>query len=185
MYIILEYTNEKYIVHAYRDKKELSIDYIKKKLLESKKSDKIVTIDEFDYTTNYIEIYDKLKIIYYKYNIIEIDRIKKDECKEILKNISEENKIEENNIKIKDLIKYFVKSEYEIKNLEKEFEFDEKVDIDIEKYIIDYLIYDNNINNKIELKKNILSDYFNIIFIDDSINNINDFVNNFINNYVN
>ena len=169
MYLIIENNvkEENNIFHGYTNNKETAIYFIKKKLLEYKNDDKILKINELNYNTNYEDFSNKKSKSLYRYNLIEIERINNDQCIILLKEICKENNIEKKNITIKNLIEYFVKSENEIIKLKKEFEFDEKVNIDIQKYIIEYLIYNDygNVEEKLKLKRNVLNKYFDIMYI--------------------
>jgi hypothetical protein len=86
-----------------------------------------------------------------------IYRINEIQCEEILTQISDKNKILKNNITIKDLVEYFGFSD----NLKEQFEFDEFIydKIEIQKYVIDYLI---------SINYNLVNDIIDLTIYNDS-----------------
>jgi hypothetical protein len=143
------------------DNIEEAIEYCKKKvnnmtncqsiavIIDENNSDEdeIETYITFDDTSDIINIF-RSKMIY---------RINEIQCEEILTQISDKNKILKNNITIKDLVEYFGFSD----NLKEQFEFDEFIydKIEIQKYVIDYLI---------SINYNLVNDIIDLTIYNDS-----------------
>lgn len=150
MYAVIEFTNyrkkQDIIIHGYSDNIENANNFAKTKCLKqiySSDNTKIYKIDELNINNTTINLIDgQNSTVLNKYCLIEIERTPEEECNKICKRIKENNKnIDDNNITICDFINYFnvTKTVFEIIN--KDFNLDEKLghDIDVQKYIVDYL----------------------------------------------